>query len=375
MKTRSIFATILAGIMAVSAMSVSAFAAETESVPYDIDTKTVIVDSKDDLEWVSSYSNLDSSSDSLITGIPTTFNGWTINITKEEIVFPESEASNWTPIKNFQGTMQGVSENGYVTISGLNVSVDGNGAGLCGTTSGRPHFANIKIANSSFEASDNYAGAFIGNGFVSYFDNCHAENVVVTANRFVGGIVGTTYGNITNCSVTGTDTKIFVRGTSILSPTDGDNVGGIVGLVGEGNTVISNCLVDGITVTGARQVAGIAGAVQYGNTIKNCTVKNCNIESVGTGLIILRGATPCAGGIVGQLAAASDTQKINIIDNTVENTSVTQKRTGTKYIGWAVGDANTRLTTEQYVISGNEYIGTTDLNEVGFRPANPSEAN
>ena len=302
MKMKSIFATILAGVMAFSMMSVSAFAAETDDLPYDISTKTVVVDSKEDLEWVSSYSNLDSDSNALIDGIPTTFKDWKINITKDEIVFPESETPNWTPIKNFQGTMTGVTENenGYVTISGLNVSVNGDGAGLCGTTNGRPHFANIKIADSSFEASTNYAGAFMGSGFVSYFDNCHAENVVVTANRFVGGIVGTTYGNITNCSVTGTDTKISVRGTSILSPTSGDNVGGIVGLVGEGNTVISECLVDGITVTGARQVAGIAGAVQYGNTIKNCTVQNCNIESVGTGLLILRGATPCAGGIVGQ---------------------------------------------------------------------------
>ena len=122
----------------------------------------------------------------------------------------------------------------------------------------------------------------------------------------------------------------------------------------------------------ARQVAGIAGAVQYGNTIQGCTVKNSTIQSVGTGILILKGATPCAGGIVGQLAAASDSQKISIIDNTVENTTVTQVRTGTKYIGWAVGDANTRLAASQYDISGNEYIGTTTLNEVGYNPANPS---
>lgn len=369
MKKRSLFAVLLAAVMVFSMMAVPAFAAEGGATHPEIQDKIITVDSVEDLKWVSDYSRGVAAT---VDEIPTTFEGYTIQITADI-----ENVGAWTPIAGFYGTMTGVAgtENGYVTISGLNVTVEGDGAGLCGITKGRPHFSNIKIKDSTFDASGSYAGAFMGSGLVSYFDNCHAENVKVIANRFVGGIVGTTYGNITRCCVTGSATEISVRGTSILSRTSGDNVGGIVGLVGEGNTVISGCTVDGITVTGARQVAGIAGAVQYGNTVKECTVKNSTIASVGTGILIYKGASPCAGGIVGQLAAGSDSEKISILDNTVENTAVSQKRTGEKYIGWAVGDVNSRLTEGQYVISGNHYIGTTDLNEVGYNATNPSAAN
>ena len=246
--------------------------------------------------------------------------------------------------------------------------MSGDGAGFCAKTSGGAVFNNIKIADSSFYASGRYAGAFIGNGFISTYTNCYAENVTVSGTRFVGGITGTTYGNVTNCSVTG-NTTVTARGTSLIS--GGDNAGGIVGLVGENATRISGCTIDGITVTASRQAGGIAGAAQYGNFIVNNTVKNSTIKSVGTGFSFSN-TPPCAGGVVGQLAAASDAELITVTGNTVENVTVTQAKTGTKHIGWLIGDADTRLNSSQYVISGNEYRGTTDLNEIGYNAANPS---
>ncbi len=244
MSKKSLIAAILAIVMMFSVMSVSAFAADIDACIPTINEKTITVSNAAELKWLSDYSN--SSTD--YKGIPHTFLGYTINITKD-IVYDES---TWTPIADFRGTMTGHidNENGYVTISGLHVNVTGEGAGFCAKTSGNAVFNNIKIADSSFYASGRYAGAFIGNGFVSTYTNCHAENVTVSGTRFVGGITGTTYGNVTNCSVTG-NTTVTARGTSLLS--GGDNAGGIVGLVGENGTRISGCTIYGITVTAARQ--------------------------------------------------------------------------------------------------------------------------
>lgn len=374
MSKKSLIATILAIVMMFSVMSVSAFAADNDAAIPVINGNTITVSEPAELKWLSDYSN--SSTD--YENIPHTFAGYTINITKD-IAYNES---TWTPIADFRGTMTGntANDNGYVTISGLHANVSGDGAGFCAKTSGGAVFNNIKIADSSFYASGRYAGAFIGNGFVSTYTNCYAENVTVSGTRFVGGITGTTYGNVTNCSVTG-NTTVTARGTSLII--NGDNAGGIVGLVGENATRISGCTIDGITVTAARQAGGIAGAVQYGNFIINNTVKNSTINSVGTGTALWSDATPCAGGVIGQLAAASDNESITVTGNIVENITVTQAKSGTQYIGWLIGDANTRLNSSQYVISGNTHNNVTGikdtttvtLNEVGFSAANPSEAN
>ena len=149
---------------------------------------------------------------------------------------------------------------------------------------------------------------------------------------------------------------------------------------------VNNCTVTDTNVTGYRQVGGIAGATLYGDTIINCTVSSCNITATG----IVRTSTdrtkltPCAGGIVGQFAAGSDNEKLKITikDNKVLNSTISQSNTTVTetYIGWAVGDANTRLTASQYEVSGNtqnDVTGikgntTVTLNEIGFNPANPS---
>lgn len=346
-----------------------AFAAEVDTPDIDYGTKTITVDSAEDLVWVSTYSQGNGT-----TELPASFSKWTI------LIANDIDLSNmtWKPIVDFHGSMKGVTDgNGsYVTISNFNVNEE-TGAGLCGNISfneglGKPYFANIMIANANITSKAAYAGAFVGNGYTAQFDNCHAYNVNVTATRFVGGIAGATYGNITDCSVSASSKEytIYANGSTSILSSNGDNAGGIVGLYGEGGGTISNCNVSGITVLGTRQTGGIAGLIQYADTVSGCTVSDTVVHSLlATDLAIL-GTTAAAGGIVGQLQTGSAV--ITIIGNTVaDNVQVSrgsQTNPSYSYCGWIVGDV-TRAGGDAslYVIADNIYPTGGSIGEIGGR--------
>lgn len=381
---KSIISIILAVVMVLGMTSISAFAAEntiTAVTPTDINyTDHIIqIDSPEELLWVSEYSR-----NATDDNIPATFKGWTIEVT-DTINYLNND---WTPITYFFGTMKGVPAAGsdYVTISGLKVEGVSTGAGLCGNmdAKGGAHFEAICISNSTFTASGKYAGAFVGNGFTSSFKDCRVENCTISASRFVGGIVGTTYGNIIGCTVTGNTSVSSNNPNATLSYFASDNVGGIIGLMGEGGMKIEDCTVDGVVVKGNRQVGGIAGLANYGNNIIDCHVLNSEIYAGGKTLFGGKPqghTTPAVGGVVGQFGAATSSQKITVTGNEVKNVTITQAYNGTAYIGWAIGDANSYGSdSANLVISGNSHenvvgkIGTavTTINEVGYNPANPS---
>lgn len=340
-------------------MAPMAFAASKSSTPViDNVKKTVSVTNADELAWISEYSNGAGTAD-----MPANFSKWTIFI-KNDIDFN----STWTPIKNFHGKMDGVAEgNGYVTISGLKVNTADNAA-LCGEIAygggDKPVFTDIRIADSDFYSKGAYAGAFVGNGYTAEFTNCHVANTTISATRFVGGIAGITYGKITDCSVTGA-TSITARGTSLILKT-GDNAGGIVGLMGEVSCAVANCTVSGTTVTGARQVGGIAGLAQYGNKVDGCTVSDSTIKSVGKGVSVAD-SRACAGGFVGQFGTVGTQPKIIVTNNTLNGkVDISAVTGGTEYVGWAIGDANSRANSGEYDVSGNMNNGATSgLKEIG----------
>lgn len=256
-----------------------------------------------------------------------------------------------------------VKEDGSTTtISHLTVSATTN-AGLC-ANSANGLFADLTIADSSFantnKSTGAYAGAFSANGFTSSFVNCDVVNTTVAGVRFVGGVTGYSYGNITDCDVTNCTIETNANTVGKLRGY-GDNIGGIVGILCEGKMTVSNCTVSDTTVTGQRQVAGIAGAVMYGNTVKDCVVSNTNIKANAT-TTYPNNATPCAGGFVGQLASQAAGQPITITGNTISGTSTITAQIA----GWAVGDANSRVVEgSTFDVSANQCEITTSLNEIG----------
>ncbi len=360
MKKKVILSAFMALIMMLSILPMSAFATY-DNPTIDADTKTITIKSADDLAWLSTYTgNIDD--------LPDTFQGWTIAIVNDINL----DNRVWTPIPDFHGTMRGVpadgSTNNYVTITGLNVNVTDSAAGLC-AGGGGAKFENLMITESNITTTAAYAGAFIGNGFTSSFENCHTFNTSVYGDRFVGGIAGFAYGNFTNCTVMANDGDTLIsakQNASVLS-SSGDNAGGIVGQVGEGGLTLSKCKVSGITVKASRQVGGIAGLVMYGNEITECTVSDTTVQatvaSTTLGELIQR--VPAAGGLVGQLQP-SDYSPITFSKNTVEDSVSVYGVTPatTQFCGWLIGDTR-NATAEELIVEDDNTYPQTGIGPIG----------
>lgn len=355
MKKKSLFAGFLALVMSVSMMSFTAFATDSTEPVADLVAKTVTVSNEDQFMAISNYSNGAGET----KDYPRTFSGWTVIIADDL----DMTGYTWQPLVNFYGSMTGKTDSrGSATISHVTVSVPEK-AGLC-ANSANGTFSYLTIANSSFvttqsgEDIGNYAGAFAGNGFTSKFDNCHVVDTVVTGNRFVGGITGYCYCDITDCTVTGSDTVISAsfNGNVLTRPHCGDNAGGIVGFMGEGSMKVTGCRVEDIKVQGSRQVAGIAGIALYGNTVNGNTVKNVTLTASWSINTPIRNTTVAVGGILGQINPGSTVITIN--GNTVENLTVVRTHGNNNYCGWLLGDITRG---DNYTATGNTYVGTPSL--------------
>lgn len=168
-----------------------------------------------------------------------------------------SSEANWTPIGNlvaypgqsFDGVFDG---NGH-TISHLTV-----------------------IDNTPNHAVAALFGSVV-NGTIK---NLTVKDVNIQSSHYAAGIVAYTSDKptIENCHVIG--------GTIISTPElvgnkydNGDKVGGIMGYCTAGTT-ITNCSVEGVNITGYRDLGGICGYA--GGTVTDCTVKDVTITQDDT---------------------------------------------------------------------------------------------
>lgn len=185
----------------------------------------------------------------------------------------------WTWINGFRGTFNGQN----YTISNLYVEGPrtGSGYGLFGNCPNAVSFSNLTIRNV-YLIGNSALGALVGETNAT-IDNVHVtghiEMGVNTQNTtienynssYVGGIVGHGYMRVSNSSVVGDDSSFI---------TDGRQLAGIVGFSGEGNRlVVSNCLVENLTISGTNAIAGVIGYAHYQNDASNCTVRNVTLKS------------------------------------------------------------------------------------------------
>ncbi len=187
----------------------------------------------------------------------------------------------WEPIgingineNHFDGTFDGKS----FTISNLNVTRTNElYGGLFGSTQ-NGKFKNINFIGAEI-TSKYYAGVLGGNLYTSSIDNVHVEKATIHTSHWLGGIVGSIYGNITNSSVKdiiGICTPDKADGRSY---DNGDKVGGIVGqLQDSGQYHIDNCVVENVELTAYRDLGGLAGCgtgsakFYQNNILKNVTL-------------------------------------------------------------------------------------------------------
>ncbi len=240
-----------------------------------------------------------------------------INITLDKNI--DLTGKDWTPIgtsNSYTGTFDG----GGHTITGLTVTTN-----------------------------DEYAGLFGWLGKAGTVKNVVMEGVQITNNRswiaFAGGVVGSSWGTIENCSVSGS-----VSGTVY--------VGGVVGAQIDGS--ITGCS-SSATVKGTVDVGGVAGQTNSSATLTAC-------YATGNVIIEMDPKKNIAGGsLVGMNAGSS-----LLACYATGNVTSTGSSTGYMHIGGFLGNNYTTVTAcywknnhEQGIGYNRESTGVTKVDGTG----------
>lgn len=196
----------------------------------------------------------------------------------------------WTPIGAYSGkSFCGIFDGNSKTISNLNIDsaetpYDANG--LFGFISKQntvnSSVKNIIICNANINAVSNGNGG-IGVAIGNVFPGCTIDNIkvsesTVVGNRWIGGIVGSGYCTISNCSVE--NISLTANQDHLTDKWDnGDKVGGIIGYLREmaGDPKLTNCKATDVTIVGYRDLGGIAGLTQS-NLASNIVDGSLNIK-------------------------------------------------------------------------------------------------
>lgn len=213
-----------------------------------------------------------------------------------------ADQSNWTPVgPDYSNSYTGTFDGGNYTITGLTVTT-----------------------------SDQYAGLFgyIGSG--GKVKDVTLENVQITndnSSGYAGGVAGYSYGNIENCSVSG----------SVSGSGSSSDVGGVVGYQMGGS--ITGCS-SSATVKGTQRAGGMAGVTNNGATLTACyATGDVTLVSNGTDSYF-------AGGVVGSNGSSSTLKACYAWG------SVTGSGSGTVYVGGVTGSNDSGTLTACYHAKG-----------------------
>ena len=227
-----------------------------------------------------------------------------INITLDKNIDLTGKA--WTPIgTDYDNSYKGTFDGGGHTITGL-----------------------------TFTTNDEFAGLFGWLNRAGTVKNVVMEGVQITSNQIyggsIGGVVGSSWGTIENCSVSGS-----VSGTV--------SVGGVVGIQWEAS--ITGCS-SSATVKGMVQVGGVAGETNSGATMAACyATGNVTIEIDPIDNIL-------GGGLVGFNAGSSV-----LACYATGNVTSTGSSTGKVHIGGFLGNNYTTVTACYWKNNHEQGIG------------------
>ena len=235
-----------------------------------------------------------------------------INITLDKNI--DLTGKDWTPIgTDYDNSYKGTFDGGGHTITGL-----------------------------TFTTNDEYAGLFGWLNRAGTVKNVVMEGVQITSNQIyggsIGGVVGSSWGTIENCSVSGS-----VSGTVY--------VGGVVGVQIGGS--ITGCS-SSATVKGMVDVGGVAGQTNSSATLTAC---------YATGNVTLEIAPKkniAGGGLVGMNAGSS-----LLACYATGNVTSTGSSTGYVHIGGFLGNNYTTVTACYWKNNHEQGIG---YNKEGIAP-------
>ena len=227
-----------------------------------------------------------------------------------------------------------------IDLTGKDWMPIGTSNSYTGTFDGGGH----TITGLTFTTNDDYAGLFGNLNRAGTVKNVVMEGVQITSNQSnqiyggsIGGVVGTSWGTIENCSVSGS-----VSGTVY--------VGGVVGVQIGGS--ITGCS-SSATVKGMVDVGGVAGQTNSSATLTAC-------YATGNVIIEMAPAKNIAGGsLVGMNAGSS-----LLACYATGNVTSTGSSTGKVHIGGFLGNNYTTVTACYWKNNHEQGIGYNKENFV-----------
>ena len=215
---------------------------------------------------------------------------------------------DWTPIgctTPFRGTFDG---NGF-TISGLSVKHSDCPAGLFGILNGT--VTDLILGSPEVNGSAS-VGAVAGMMFnTGLIDKVTVRDGKITGNHYVGGVVGFAYGSVVDCTVTGGSVSAEPDGSE-GNYDNGDDVGGLIGYLGEGRYTVTGNNVNGTVLLAYRDAGGVVGSACSINTGEE--IDNNNTLTGNTSVVEITidqftgyygGRDPNAGSVVGRVLGGS----------------------------------------------------------------------
>ena len=249
---------------------------------------------------------------------------------------------NWVPVANFLGKFDGKGHK----ISNLTITMEsGSGAGLFGDYDVHKDHAGIcnftienvsitapNVSNVGAVAAKNGTTGMSGSGIISNVTVCGSINI--TGASYVGGLVGhNEYHHIIDCHVIGDGAATSVIGWGEVNEgaaTGSGQIGGLVGMSGEGNMHIWNCSVENVSVKGTGLVGAIWGRMHDSSKMVGCTATDVNVycaANVETAEVKI--GTLVGGFVGGGLAPVINCTATNVKLYTLDGTPVDDRWTGT----------------------------------------------
>lgn len=280
----------------------------TEAYSYDSNTKTITIYSGEGLKVAADVANSGDTD---------------INIILDNDI--DLSDIDWTPIGTESRPYTGTFDGGTYTITGLTVNQTRENVGLIGCIGSNGTVKNVKLENVNITGDGYFVGGVAGTNYGT-IENCSVDGTLTNNRHYLGGVVGNNYGSIIGCSSSGT-----ITGTS-------PNVGGIGGQ-SVGGTIMACYSV--ANIKGRSSSGGVLGQTNRETVVIACYHAKGNVTGEQSRMI---------GGVIGwnygKVTACywENNQGQGIGDNQGSTTIETTKVDGTD-VTWldAVAQMNTAL--------------------------------